>query len=67
MHVLLAVSAAPHPLDPAAVWAPKPVKLSAWRAGIALAGDHCRNFRPENGRAFINTARYFADGELTHA
>lgn len=67
MQVLVALSTAPHPLDPAVAWAPKPVKLGAWRAGIAPAGDYCRNFRPENGRAFANTARYFAEGEPAHA
>jgi len=47
--------------DPAAAYEPKPVKLSAWRAGIAPGDDYCRNFRGENQRAFENTARYFAD------
>jgi urea carboxylase-associated protein 2 len=67
MHVLVALSAAPHALDPKAEWSPKPVKLSAWRAGIADDDDLCRTFRPENGRAFANTARYFADEEPAHA
>jgi uncharacterized protein len=61
MHVLVALSTAPHPLDPKTVWDPKPVKMTAWRAGIAPADDYCRNFRGENQRAFINTARYFGD------
>ena len=61
MHVLIAVSTCPHPLDPAKQYQPKPVKLTAWRAGIATTDDYCRNFRGENQRAFENTARYFAD------
>jgi urea carboxylase-associated protein 2 len=61
MDVLLVISAAPHPFAEKEVYAPKPVKLTAWRAGIAPADDHCRNFRDENQRAFENTARYFAD------
>ena len=61
MHVLIAVSTCPHPLDPANQYDPKPVKLTAWRAGIATTDDYCRNFRGENQRAFENTARYFAD------
>ena len=61
MDVLLALSTCPHPLDPTAAYKPKPVRLSAWRAGIAPADDYCRNFRGENQRAFENTARYFAD------
>jgi len=61
MAVLLALSAAPHPLTEKGVYLPKPVKLTSWRAGIATADDYCRSFRGENQRAFANTARYFAD------
>ena len=61
MDVLLAISAAPHPFVEKGVYAPKPVKLTAWRAGIAPLDDYCRNLRGENQRAFVNTARYFAD------
>jgi hypothetical protein len=61
MDVLLAVSAAPHPLTETGIYVPKSVKLTAWRAGIAPADDYCRNSRGENQRAFVNTARYFAD------
>jgi len=60
MNVLVALSAAPHPLDPRSEYAPGPVLLTAWRAGLAAEDDYCRNFRPENARAFINTERYFA-------
>jgi urea carboxylase-associated protein 2 len=61
MDVLLAISAVPHPFSEKGVYVSKPVKLTAWRAGIAPADDYCRNFRGENQRAFVNTARYFAD------
>ncbi|MEO8132360.1 MAG: urea amidolyase associated protein UAAP1 [Betaproteobacteria bacterium] len=61
MDVLLALSTCPHPLDTAATYDPKPVRMTVWRAGIAAADDYCRNFRDENRRAFENTARYFAD------
>ncbi len=61
MDVLLAISSCPHPLDPAKEWSPKPVQITAWRAGLAAADDYCRNFRDENRRAFENTVRYFAD------
>jgi urea carboxylase-associated protein 2 len=60
MHVLVVLSAAPHPLDPRTVYAPGAVKLTAWRSGIALQDDPCRNARAENQRGFINTERYFA-------
>lgn len=59
MHVLLVLSAAPHPFDTASGYAPGPVQLTAWRSGVAPAQDQCRLHCPENGRAFINTERWF--------
>ncbi len=53
--VILAVSSAPHPLDPATVYAPRKTGLVAWRCGPAPADDFCRAFRPENARALHNT------------
>lgn len=58
MDVLLAYSAAPHPLDPAPGYAPAPVGLAAWRSGPAPLDDECRHFRPENARALHNTERW---------
>lgn len=60
MDVLVVLSAAPHPLDPATHYAPKPVKLSAWHAGIAALDDFCRNACEQNQRGFINTERFYA-------
>jgi uncharacterized protein len=64
MNTLAAFSTAPHPLDPRRDYAPKPVKLIAWRAypadEQAPADDPCRTARPENGRGFENTDRLFA-------
>jgi urea carboxylase-associated protein 2 len=59
MNVLVVLSAAPHPLDPATSYAPGPVKLTAWRSGTAGADDVCRLRCPENDRGFINTERGF--------
>jgi hypothetical protein len=53
------LSAAPHPLDPAADYAPGPVQLTTWRSGTAGANDPCRLLCPENGRGLINTERWF--------
>src|SRR5258706_4163413 len=61
MDVLLAISAAPHPFAEKGIYAPKPVKLTAWRAGIPPAADACPNFPAQDRRAFVNNARYFAD------
>jgi urea carboxylase-associated protein 2 len=55
MDVLLAFSAAPHPLDPRAEYAPAKVGLAAWKSGPAPQDDYCRGFRPENARAIHNT------------
>ncbi len=55
MDVIVAVSAAPHPLDPRPDYAPGAVGVAAWRCGAAPAEDYCRAFRPENARALHNT------------
>jgi len=59
MNVLLVVSAAPHPLDPASAYRPSAVRLSAWHAGPAAADDICRRHCEQNARCFINTERYY--------
>jgi len=55
MDVIVAVSAAPHPLDPRPEYAPAPVGVAAWRSGPAPADDYCRAFRPECARALHNS------------
>ncbi|MBC7415352.1 MAG: urea carboxylase-associated family protein [Herminiimonas sp.] len=59
MNVLVVLSAAPHALDPATVYAPGAVQLTAWRSGTAGANDPCRQLCAENDRGFINTERWF--------
>ncbi|TAL21916.1 MAG: urea carboxylase-associated family protein [Aquabacterium sp.] len=54
MDVLLAISTAPHPLDPRPAYAPGKVGIAAWRSGPAAADDYCRRFRPECARAHHN-------------
>ncbi len=51
MDVIVAVSSAPHPLDPRPAYDPGLVGIAAWRSGPAPADDYCRAFRPECGRA----------------
>lgn len=60
MHVLVALSGCPHPMDPAADYAPRDVKLEVFRAHPVAADDPCRLRCPENGRGFTNTERLFA-------
>jgi urea carboxylase-associated protein 2 len=59
MDVIVAVSAAPHPLDPRPDYAPAAVGITAWRSGPAPADDYCRSFRPEGGRALQLTDLYY--------
>lgn len=59
MHVLLVLSAAPHPLDTKTAYQPAGVKVSAWHAGNAALDDLCRNSCGQNNRGFINTERYY--------
>jgi urea carboxylase-associated protein 2 len=58
MDVLMALSSAPHPLDTAATYAPKRVRLSVYRADAVGADDVCRVSCEQNRRGFINTERY---------
>lgn len=55
MDLIVAVSAAPHPLDPRPAYAPGAVGIAAWRCGPAPADDYCRAFRPECARALYNS------------
>lgn len=59
MNVLVMLSAAPHPLDPADTYQPGAVGLTVWRSGTAGADDICRRHCPENDRGFIHTERWF--------
>src|SRR5512139_2477529 len=61
MDVLVAFSAAPHPLDPNPSYAPGRIGLAVWRSGPAPADDDCRRFRPENARALHNTDMLYLD------
>jgi len=60
MNVLVVLNSCQHPLDPNAVYAPKPITLTVLKTPPPGADDYCRNFRGENQRSFILTERYFA-------
>ena len=59
MNVLVLLNSCPHPLDPNPRYEPKPVGLTLKRVPPAAPDDPCRVSRPENGRGFILTERYF--------
>ncbi len=60
MDCLLAVSTAPHRLDPRPDYAPSGVGLRCERALPVTSDDECRVSCPQNERAFQNTERYYA-------
>lgn len=55
LDVVVAISTAPHPLDPRPGYAPGKVGVAAWTCGPAPADDPCRRFRPETARALHNS------------
>lgn len=55
MDVIVALSTAPHPLDPRPGYAPGKLGIAAWRCGPAPVDDPCRRFRPECARALHNS------------
>jgi urea carboxylase-associated protein 2 len=59
MNVLVVLSTCQHPLDPNPRYDPKPVSLSVRRVPPPGPDDECRTSRPENGRGFTLTERYF--------
>jgi urea carboxylase-associated protein 2 len=59
MNVLVILNTCQHPLDPNPKYQPKPVQVAIRQATAPAADDPCRISRPENGRGFTLTERYF--------
>ena len=59
MNVLVVLDTCQHPLDPEPSYKPKPILVSVRRVQPPSTDDACRVSRPENGRGFTNTERYF--------
>jgi uncharacterized protein len=59
LNLLVVINSCQHPMDPNPEYAPRDVKLTVWKSDPPDADDFCRNFRPENGRAFALTERLF--------
>lgn len=59
MNVLVLLNTCPHPLDPGATYAPKPVTLSINRVPAPRPDDPCRTQCRENARGFLLTEFYF--------
>lgn len=61
MDLILVVSTAPHPLDPAKAYAPGPIELVRFRGpAVDETTDLCRTTSAEAARGFENTATYLA-------
>jgi urea carboxylase-associated protein 2 len=58
MNTLVVLNTCQHPLDPDPVYHPRSVRLDVFGTPPPAADDPCRNSRPENVRAFINTENY---------
>jgi urea carboxylase-associated protein 2 len=59
MNTLVILNTCQHPLDPEASYCPKPVMLTVEKVPPVAHDDLCRTSRPENGRGFTLTERYF--------
>ena len=59
MNVLVILNTCQHPLDPSPKYQPKPVQVSIRPVAAPGIADPCRVSRPENGRGFTLTERYF--------
>ena len=59
MNTLVVLNTCQHPLDPDPAYHPRPVKLEIYATPPPTKEDVCRNSRPENARAFINTENYY--------
>lgn len=55
MDLLVILTTCHHPMDTAANYGPKPVKLQLWQSDAPAPDDYCRTYRPENERAFYNS------------
>jgi urea carboxylase-associated protein 2 len=59
MNTLVILNSCQHPMEPGALYAERPVKLTLKRVEAPGPDDFCRNARPENARGFTITERYF--------
>lgn len=56
--VLIVLTALPHPMDPATEYQPRPVQIARYQADDASAAIAALHTRPENQRAFVNSAQF---------
>jgi urea carboxylase-associated protein 2 len=59
MNVLVVLNTCQHPMDPNPKYEPTAARVSVRRVDAPALDDLCRTSRPENGRGFTLTERYF--------
>lgn len=59
MNVLTILDTGQHALDPSRTYSPVPIRVAVHKTEPPAPDDPCRISRPENGRGFTNTERYF--------
>lgn len=64
MDALVVMHSCPHPMNPAALYPRKPIGFELFKAKPVEADDACRLSRPENARAFMNTALFHMEKPL---
>jgi len=60
MNTLVVLNTCQHPFDPDPVYHPRSARLEVHRSAPPAENDPCRQSRPENARAFLNTEHYHA-------
>ncbi|MCK5886678.1 MAG: DUF1989 domain-containing protein, partial [Alcanivorax sp.] len=58
MDTLVILHTCPHPLNPATDYPMRPVQIEMIQADPVTGDDYCKNYRPENARAFENNRLY---------
>ncbi|MDG6777304.1 urea carboxylase-associated family protein [Thiomicrorhabdus sp. zzn3] len=61
MDCIVVLSTCQHPLDSASSYAPKPIELTVSKSAPMQSDDACLRHKPENERAFYNTAIYYGE------
>ena len=66
MDTLVLLHTCPHPLNPASDYPRVPVKYQIIQGSPVKDDDFCMNFRPENGRGFLNNEIFHLGGGCCH-
>jgi len=59
MDTLVVLNTCPHPMDTNSNYAPKPLKVTIWKADCKLEENPCYQLCDQNKRGFINSINYY--------